>query len=539
LEQLLQRPSTFEQKREGYEGLARERIVYLGHLAISSEVLGINDPLSHIFQYLDRGEEALEGIMEDLETDVAERLPITPFVNHVGFEFTGDDFVSVKDRVSMKSMTTNNLRIFAAESVIDSSLSLEYARARIESLEVSKLADWFIDAPTGALIVFESLPIGNQKIAVSRIYRKDSNSTVTGSFVSLYNPSLQQFNNLRSQMSDDLPECSSELEILSNHYEFFNPQIDTSENFVGYYVGVYDRLLSERDGKHHSFGLEVESGDLISDGLAKVRSQSCLTSVYVNTIKVLVNGAGKVDRNLLQINNSLGTGFELVEGQRLTVNLAQKILARVISGIVSIIDRAGDIFLDELSFDNNPSSSYEAVSYFGGLAIAAGESYSSNGCPEFGRTANEAANGSEQHILDKVFHTWGNLEDFGKPKIGVCRVSGCPSHGEYRYIHNRTLVGGCDVCVNCHKLFKQGKSPDKIYAEQQKKAKKLRTELEKVENNKKSKNEEQETSWNHRRLHKAQTQRKSMNEKRKELFTKLNSNSKTDKSAKKSESRPR
>jgi hypothetical protein len=46
-----------------------EQVAHLGRIAIQSERLGINDPLTHLNQYLEKGEPALVGIKEDLETD--------------------------------------------------------------------------------------------------------------------------------------------------------------------------------------------------------------------------------------------------------------------------------------------------------------------------------------------------------------------------------------------------------------------------------------------------------------------------------------
>ena len=483
MEQLLQKPSTFEQKREGSERLSKEKIVYLGHLALSAEILGINDPLSHLFQYLDRREEALVGIKEDVETDIAERLPKTPFVNHVEFDFTGDDFISVKDRVSMNSMTANNLQIFAAESTQNPGLTAELARAEIESQEAMKLANWFYGANIGSFMVFESLPIGEQKIAISRIYRKTSQVGLEGGFVSLYNPSVSHFNRLRDVMSPGISGTDNELDILRNNYEFFHPEVASTDEFIDYYVDVYDKLHCEKDGNVHSFGLPTDGVKLKRDGLDKVRSQPGLTSIYIEAVKALANSGGKVSQGLISINEDLGIGFDFIDGQRFTIRTAHDFLVKTISGIVSVIDRADVVLLSELeSSGSGQSSNYAAVSYYGGQATTAGETYSSNGCPEFGRSSNDTANsaGSEQNALKSAFNTWGNLEDFGKPKIGVCRIAGCPSHGEYHYIHNRTLVGGCDICVGCHKLFKQGKSPDKIYSERQKKAEKQRAEAEQM-----------------------------------------------------------
>lgn len=542
MEQLLEKPSTFEQRREGYERLDYDKVVYLGHLALRAEVLGINDPLSHLFQYLDRREDSLVGIQEDIETDIAERLPKTPFINHVDFDFTGNDFVSVKDKVSMNLMTANNLQIFAVESALNPGLTTELSRAEIESQEATKLADWFSGANIGSFMVFESLPIGEQKIAISRIYRKTNQSRLEGSFVSLYNSSVSHFNQFRGQIKPDAEICGSELDILRCNYEFFHPQVASTDAFIDYYVGVYDRLHFENDGNNRSFGLVTDGVKQKQDGLDIVRSQPGLTSVYIEAVKALADSGGKVNQDIISINKNLGIGFEFVDGQRLTIRMAHDFLAKTISGIVSVIDRADVGLLSELeSSDAGQGSNYAAVSYYGGQATVSGETYSSNGCPEFNRSANEATNGagSEHNALKLAFNAWGNLEDFGKPKIGVCRIAGCPSHGEYHYIHNRTLVGGCDICVGCHKLFKQGKSPDKIYSEQQKKIENQRTEAEKMTLKRKQETEEQEALRARKRKQRVQNQRKLFNKSQDKFPSRLKLFSKPEKALEKSASRSR
>lgn len=459
------------EKIHGYEARV-DRIVRLGNLAISSEVIGINDPISHLYQYIRNGEESLVGIKEDIETDIAERLPKNHFVNNVQFDFIGDDFVSVKDKVSMKSMTENNLKIFRFEAVLNNGLSQELERAEIELNEHSKLAEWFTSAQIGSFLVFESLPIGNQKIAISRIYQKFSESGLRGSFVSLHNPSVGIFNRFRNEMVPGSEPSGDVLDILRHQYEFDNPIIRSSADFVDYYVGVYDRLLSENSDKAHHYGIPTDSHGRIQDGLVKVRDNPGLTSVYIDAIRAISNGEGFVNRELLRINNDLGTNLGLIEGQCLSLNLVRDFLGKVINGIVSVIDKADKDLLNQL---DGASANYAAISHYGSQAAASGVTYSSNGCPEFGRNLNEAGKGPEISSLEKAFG-YAGFDDFGKPKIGVCRVSGCPSHGEYKYIRNRTVVGGCDVCLGCHKLFKQGKSPDKEYA-----IKKKNIEQQKIE----------------------------------------------------------
>jgi hypothetical protein len=470
LEQLLDKPSTYEKALDGAERLSHDKVVYLGNLAIRWEVLGINDPLTHLFQYLERGEGAVTGIEEDLVTDIAERLPKTPFVNRVEFRLGDDDFVSAKDSVSMKSMTDNNLRIFTEKAAVDPGMADELARAHVESQEVRKLTDWFLDAQVGAFLVFESLPIRDQKIAISRVYQKTSESTLEGTYVSLHNPSVALFNQLRDHMSPGMPEQSSEIDILSNQYEFIHHDVANSEDFVDYYVGVYDQLSQQESGEERFFGLADYDPDK-KDGIAIARQQTKLTAIYLETIKAMAGSGGIVNQKMLEITTKLGIDFDLGEGQRITVKLAHDILNRVIVGITSVIDRAGSELLERLQKTaHSADSGYDAVSHFGGAAQAAGETYSSGGCPEYGGVTNgnnANSNGSERGKMSAAYTVGGDvLDDFGRPKIGICRISGCPSHGNGIYLKDKTLVGGCDICVGCHKLFKQGKSPESVYADE-------------------------------------------------------------------------
>jgi len=467
-----------------------ERVVQMGQLAIRSEQLGINDPLTHLYQYIERGDEALVGIKEDIETDIAERLPNTPFINQVGFEFTGDDFVSVKDRVSMKLMTENNLQILASEQMRNSDLSNELARAEVEAMEVDKLSTWFMVAKPGDFLIFESLPIGKQKVAISRIYQKLNEDCLDSSFVSLYEPSVELFNNLRKNLGLGKSDCQSELDVLGNEYAVHNHEPKSMEQFIDTYVETYDGILSEREGEKHRFGLNNETNTGIDEGISKVRKQPRLTEVYIDAIKSLADGRGKVSSDILRINEKLGLGFKFRQGDAISVKVARDVLSEIIRGVASAIDRADvDLLFDINQPDSSSGMSYAVVSHYGSEARSEGVSYESNACPEFSSTnpfgvAGEA-NKSEFDSMLGAFNPMDIPNKFGRPKIGVCRINNCPTRGESKYVHNKTLVGGCDICVHCHKIFEKGKSPEKIYDEKlkedkkkQKKAEEERTRLE-------------------------------------------------------------
>lgn len=461
--------STLEVKRPLWETIEKERVVHLGRLALKLEHLGINDPLTHLYQYLEKGDDALIGIKEDLETDIAERLPKTPFVNYVGFEFTGDDFVSLKDEVSMSSMTKTNLEIFKTEAVNNPALANELVRAETEAQEAAKLAAWFKNAPTGAYLIFESLPIEKQKIAISRIYQKVSDDLLEGCFVSLYSPSVGQFNELRKKLGADTTTGATEKEILQNNYEFYSSDLTRPEKFIDYYVATYDQLLQKQHNKHYSFGLERDENEEKQNGLLKVRNQPKLTSIYLDTIKTLASSRGVVTSDLIQVTDKLGINHRLKEGQAISKEMAHNIISEVILGITSVIDKADSKLLDDLErSDSGEGSNYAALSHYSGEAKAAGETYDSNGCPEYSvgnATISTSDATSESTIIQRAFTTQNTPNNFGKPKIGICRILNCPTRGNLSWWSDKTLVGGCSICVCCHKLFEKGKSPKKTYAD--------------------------------------------------------------------------
>ncbi len=467
----LVKPIKTETREHQPGNISIEKIVSMGNLAIRQEQLGINDPVTHLFQYLERGEESLVGIKEDIETDIAERLPNTPFFSQVNFEFFEDDFVSVNDKVSMNAMTKTNLEIFKQEAATDPSLNAELVRAKAEAQEVAKLTEWFSDAPVGARMIFESLPIGAQKFAISRIYQKVDQVHLEGSFVSLFNANVEQFNKFRSEMGVDLPAGDTEQEILRNNYEINNPKVEYLGGFVDYYVGVYDRVLQTNDGSEHSFGLEKDKDVEIQNGILKVKQNPKILSVYMDTIKTIASSKGVVTPELKQINDRLGISHHLTEGHPISSDTVRSILGELITSIASVIDRADSKLLNNLEHsDIGDGASKDTVSYYGEQARSEEASYASGGCQEFTRAGDigvgqSAGNSNEFGILWNIFGLGEKLDNFGKPKIGVCRISNCPSRGGKRYSPEKTLVGGCDICVHCQKILGEKKSPERIYEE--------------------------------------------------------------------------
>lgn len=443
--------------------LSDEKVAYLGRLAISSESLGINDPLTHLYQYLRHSEHALVGIKQDIETDIAERLPKTPFINYVDFDFNGADFLSVKDKVSMHSMTANNLKFMMSESASNPSLTLELARARIESEEVNKLINWYKTAPLGSYYIFESLPIGSQTIAVSRVYQKKSDDKLGGCFVSLYNPSVAQFNRFRKAIAGEVAR-SDELDILAHGYTYFDARLEGFDNFIDDYVKTYDGLILELTGEKSQFGIKgIEFNDN-TNGIAKVRSQSKLTSIYIEAVKILATSGGEVTPEVISIKEKLGIDLGLYEGQLLTTKLAQSFLKRVITGITSAIYLSPDSLLEKIEATDS-GLDYAVVASSGEQARLSGDFYESNNCPEFGAMGQAGVSDSESSALTRAYNGWELMKGFGEAKVGVCRIYNCPSRGDIDWLPGKTLVGGCDICVGCHKHFMNGKKPEAIYLE--------------------------------------------------------------------------
>jgi hypothetical protein len=444
--------------------LSLEKITYLGNLAINkSEILGINDPLTHLCQYLEKGEAAITGIKIDLETDVAERLPKTPFINHVGFKLDGDDFISVKDKVSMKSMTQSNLEVLKTMNIIQDQ---EIKRAEIEADEVRKLADWYKDAPVHSYMIFESLPIGNQKIAISRIYQKKPDGMLNGSFVSLHNPSVDSFNRLRQEFNPSLNDCVSEIDILENSYSFYSPNLKSPDDFIDFYVDTYDQILLEKSGVKRKFGLS-NSTEIKTDGLKKIKNQPKLSEIYIDAIHNLAASGGLVSPELSSMNEKLGLKYPFEIGSKIQIDSARGFLSDVIKGIASVIDNADGDFLRYLEFNNsNTNINYDAISTF--QVQSAG--YDSLACPEFINIESSVRQaGFEQESMLRAFNIWETLDFFGKPKIDICKTNNCPSHGKISPFKDRTVVGGCGFCVECHKILQNHKSPEQIYQEKIKK----------------------------------------------------------------------
>lgn len=452
---------------EQYKSQKRqETVAHLGNLAIRAEQLGLNDELTPIYKYLINGESAMPGIELDVKTQMAEYLKDTHFQTFVDFNFTGNDFISKIDKVSMKKMVQNTVDVLNSEIKHDRSLSRELKRAEIEKQEFEKISKWYESAPLGSFLIFESLPIkDDETFAVSRIYQKTNNNELKSCFLSLYNSSIKQFNDFRKEMSPGIKEGSDEFDILDNCYDFYDEKINSLDDFSKSYVGIYDQILHEKDNKKYNYGLEDNGKNKMENGLTRVENQSRLVSIYTDTVKDLAGSEGKVTQKILNTNNDLGIENKLKLGQIINADLARKILKKIISKISCLIDMADNKLLKQLEdSETDKKVVYQTIVHMNTQATSAGIVYTSNGCSEVSRSEPGQNNeGSESDGIAEAFRT--KQDRIGTLKIDVCRTENCPSHGldDENHVKKRTLVGGCSVCMGCQKIYDEDKDPVKIY----------------------------------------------------------------------------
>lgn len=449
-------------------------------IKISAEELGYSDVLTYLYRYL---ENSNADILPDLEADVGEclkevdnkgRLKMSNhFENHVYFKPVGSDFVSLKDKVSLTEMTSRSVQLSKKESAKNPKLKNEYERAKLESREIAVISEWFKNAGEGSFLVFESPPlVEGEDFAVTRIYQRLGN-TLEGCFISLNNPSLVQFNKLRKELNAGKNDCETALETLGSPYTINKPRLSNTDEFIDYYVGIYDHLLYENNQKYYSFGFETPEGSENQNGLDRVRTQPKLLKVFTDTIKLLAESEGKMTPEIMNICNDFEVK-NVFEGQKITSKQARDILKKVFDGVVGSFSKIDQETLMSLeALDNNSSASYDTVVYSSNDAFAKNESYGGV-CPSFSVSEDQksdVAAGYEQTSILRAFNIFENLNNFGKPKMGVCRIPNCPSHGESNYFPNKTLVGGCEICVHCHKILSKGKSPESVYEEEKNKRK--------------------------------------------------------------------
>lgn len=459
----------------------QETVAYLGNLAIRAEQLGLNDELTPIFNYLNEGESSLTLTRRNAETKMAEYLKKTHFKTNVDFYCSGDDLISKIDKVPMKKMLLNNLDVIKSNYEQGRLPLRELQRAQIEKDELEKISSWRVSAPIGAFLIFESLPIKEEEdFAVSRIFQKTSENELKSCFLSLYNGSIDQFNNFRKEISPGTKDETDEISILDNCHSFYDENIKSLDDFSKYYVGIYDHLLGEKDGKEYNFGLENNGENKMENGLSRVQKVPRIVSIYINAIRDLACSGGKVTQEIIDTNNKLKKikpdekseiENDLKIGQTISADLARKIMKDIISKLSCVIDKADGKLLKDLEDpETDEKVVYQTIVHMNTQASLAGITYASNGCGEMSRSEASANNpeGSEADGIAEAYR----IDKTGRLHIDFCRIEGCPSLGidEENHVKKRTLVGGCNVCMECQKYYDDEKDPVKIYKAAKEKA---------------------------------------------------------------------
>lgn len=446
----------------------RRRCVGREAIKITAGELGYNDALTYLYRYQNEGN---ADYMIDFESSIAERLKNSNhFENHVMFTPVSGDFVSVKDKKSLVEATDKSLPRLRAKLAENPGYLDEYKRAKLEVNEIGLVDDWFKRAGEGEFLVFESLPLAaDEDFAVTRVYQRVDNM-LEACYFSLNNPDTGQFNSLRKKLGVKDSGCQSALDVLAKPYLISSPGLETTSDFVDHYVGIYDQLLSEKNQKNYSFGFETGVGDQNQNSFERVKSQKGLLSVFSRTIETLADSSGRVTPEIARICEDFEiTGLQ--EGQFISSQKAREILKAVSLGVVCSIAKVDKKTLRDLEDPEcSNEANYDTVVYGSDEATANNETYDPV-CPTFEMTSTQSVGqaGVESNSIDGAYGYHNRPSNFGKPKIAVCRITNCPSRGESRYVPNKTLVGGCEICVHCHKLFGKGKSPEMLYREEGKK----------------------------------------------------------------------
>lgn len=334
--------------------------------------LGVNDPLTHLEQYLEKGEAALVSIDMDLITDCAERIENPRFINTVIFDRHGNDFVSRENKFSMHNMTATTEYKFVG-NVIDARL---YQRAKIESKEVDRLNEWFDSADPGDVFVVESMPLTKkERYTIVRFHQKINQQVLAEHILTMHNSDVAIFNELHARIGVDAPKSQSALELLDNMYTHQLGENQSFEEFLNHYIGAYDKLLTERSpGKEFKFGLEVSELSLPRDDLALVKSQSTLRSIYIDAIRALGKSDGRVTPDVLRINDELKLGMNLEKGDLISSTTARGLLDSSLQYIVATLNRAPAVDLKILAAGSK-AAAVESAGYYGGEARAEGVRY--------------------------------------------------------------------------------------------------------------------------------------------------------------------
>jgi hypothetical protein len=405
---------------------------------VLTKELGINDPLTHLQQYLRHGEAALKSIDEDLITDIAERKLQPTFINPVRFDRQGDDFLSRENKFSMRQMTRITERKFAAGNLADARL---YQRAKIESKEVDRLNKWFDTAETGDVFIVESMGLTEtERYSIVRAHQKVSQTELIEHVITLHSSTVDVFNQLHRQLGADVDDSRNKLELLDKMYAY-RPM---TSDFPKEYVEAYDATLRRQNpGKDFNFG--VPKGDNIDflDDIEAIRHQQALRSVYMDNLKAIGTSDGYVTSDLLKIASQLGCNYELAEGSELSFSVARELMDRTLQSVVATFNRASKETLEHLAASQDKASAIASAGYYGGEARAEGVRYE-GACPSGpGAAVTEQAGLAAGHRFNK----------------DPAQCGDCPKCGKEYYVPPQIYKQKIVHCNGCNSAISFGNEP--------------------------------------------------------------------------------
>lgn len=446
-----------------------QTVGYLGELAISQEDLGLNDPITHLDRYARAGEETLPSIREDLDTLILEMLP-DPFENAVDFVYQAGDFISAKDQVGLKKITSVNKTILEKEAHLNPQLLPELVRAQAEAREPYAVEEWFKTANVGGVMIAESLPMGKQEFAVVRLHFKTGSNTMQEYIVSLHSPTINTFNSLRKRLGVDRADAKAPIELLATPYPLELSADKTSKEFVDFYVSNYDSILSQNSpsAEKYCYGVAGLDRSKIKTNFEKVRQENPVKEIYIDALKAFSKSNGYANEKIIGIAESLHLEHKFHDGQRLRLGQVRANLKDILQALVSTYDKADNMLMQGLAgFNTGTDYVYGAVAGFGDQARAENRVYDS-ACP----TVDRQAPSTESSVISNGYNltlVGGQLlKDFGEAKKGICRTKSCLSRG-FGTKANKTIVGGCDFCVECHKMLQHKKTPETEHAKKRRK----------------------------------------------------------------------
>jgi hypothetical protein len=413
---------------------------------VFTKELGVNDPLTHLEQYLKYGEAAMNSVDEDLITDIAERRLKPTFVNPVKFDRVGTDFISRENKFSMRRMTAITEQKFSQGGAADINL---YKRAQVESKEVARLNEWFDSAETNDVFIVESMGLTkSERYTIVRIHQKTGQGELVEHVVTLHNASVDIFNLVHDTLNAAVPDSQTPLELLDNMYAY-KPD---SRDFAEEYVSLYDAVLSSQNsGQEYSFGLPKAEKPKAEDDVVAIRRQTALRAVYLDSLKALGDSGGYVTPKICEINRGLGGEMELLEGSTISLALARELLDRSLQSVVATFNRASPEQLASLAANQDKLGAMESAGHYGGEARSEGVRYD-GACPSgAGAAAGEAAAAAMGHKFNKDPSQCGT----------------CPQCKKEYYVPDKLYKNKILSCNNCRAAihFGGGKADQKIIDE--------------------------------------------------------------------------